>query len=109
MSEKEIDEIIDRNLFRKQVYDSVPEGTSRILDFGCCEGELVLRLRRDKGCTEVYGIDVKEEYRDAIRHLDGGMTWVKADGDFHPIRTNPNTLHPRRAALRARRHDPPKP
>ncbi|HEY3592627.1 MAG TPA: methyltransferase domain-containing protein, partial [Polyangiaceae bacterium] len=75
----EVDEIIDRNLFRQDVYELVPAGTERILDFGCNEGELLLRLRRDKGCKEIYGIDVIDRVRPILdRHLDGG--WVR---DLH--------------------------
>ncbi len=69
-----VDAIIDRNLFREEIFDMIEPGTRRILDFGCNEGELLLRLRRDKGCSELYGVDVMERVRPSLEaHLDGGF------------------------------------
>lgn len=54
-------QIINSSCMRKPVFDLVPEGTSRILDVGCGQGGLLLRLERDKGCSELYGIDMDQQ------------------------------------------------
>ncbi len=67
--------LIDAYPFRKTVFDAIPEGSRRILDFGCNQGELLLRLQRDKNCRELYGLEVNEESRRILeRHLDG--SWI---------------------------------
>jgi len=90
MSEKserstdEINAIIEQNLFRKDVYDLIPEGSRRILDFGCNRGELLLRLRRDKGCQEVFGVEILEEARAPLgKHLDGSWIMDLGKPDSH--------------------------
>jgi len=52
-----IDKVIANSTFRRNIYNMVPEGASRILDFGCGNGGLLFRLKRDKGCTELYGVE----------------------------------------------------
>lgn len=66
--EEHIDQIIESNSFRKAAYDYIPTGSSRILDFGCNAGELLHRLRRDKRCSGLYGIEVKPA--DGLQYLD---------------------------------------
>lgn len=39
----------------------VPENSTRILDFGCGNGSFLLRLQRDKNCSELYGIEINTE------------------------------------------------
>lgn len=69
------DQIIEQTPFRKDVYDRIPSGSTRILDFGCNLGELLLRLKRDKDCSELYGLDVKEDFRSPLEeYLDG--SWI---------------------------------
>lgn len=69
------DDVIERNLFRKAVYDIIPEGATRILDFGCNEGELLLRLKRDKGCSELYGVELRQNCQPALEtFLDGNWS-----------------------------------
>lgn len=70
--EEYIDQIIENNVFRKCAFDFIPEGSSRILDFGCNQGELLHRLRRDKGCSELYGIEI--EPFDGLQYLD--EAWI---------------------------------
>lgn len=70
--EEYIDQIIENNVFRECVFDSIPEGSSRILDFGCNHGELLHRLRRDKGCSELYGVEIKPF--DGLQYLD--EAWI---------------------------------
>lgn len=67
-----IDEVIERNLFRENVYNYIPKNSEKILDFGCNEGALLLRLKRDKGCSGLYGIELRESAQESINtFLDG--------------------------------------
>lgn len=69
------DQIIDNNQFRDYSYNIIPDGAWRILDFGCNQGELLLRLKRDKNCREVYGVEINESCRPMLQeHLDG--SWI---------------------------------
>lgn len=66
------DKIIASEAFRRNVFNLVPEGASRILDFGCGTGALALRLQRDKGCTEIYGLEIRSELtKDLEPFIDG--------------------------------------
>lgn len=56
-----IDLIIANTTFRRNVFNMIPEGASRILDFGSGEGGLILRLKRDKGCTDLHALEVDEK------------------------------------------------
>lgn len=72
---REINRIIENNPFRRSVYDLIPQGVEKILDFGCNQGELLLRLHRDKGCRALYGIEINEGARANLKkHLDG--SWI---------------------------------
>ena len=76
----EFDDIINNNIFRKDVFDSIPEKTSKILDFGCHQGELLLRLRRDNNCSDLYGIEINAESKVIFeKYLDGH--WIIDLGD----------------------------
>ena len=75
-----VDRIIENNVFRKDIYDIIPENASGILDFGCHQGELLLRLRRDKNCSELYGIEINENSKELFdKYLDG--SWIIDLGD----------------------------
>jgi SAM-dependent methyltransferase len=50
--------IIDNAPFRRNVFNLIPEGSSRILDFGCGEGALILRLKRDKAATDLHALEI---------------------------------------------------
>lgn len=64
--------IISGSTFRRNVYNMVPQGAARILDIGCGNGALLLRLKRDKGCTELYGVEMNPaETQAAAPELDG--------------------------------------
>lgn len=77
---QEINQIIERNLFREPVYNIVEQGSTRILDFGCNEGELLLRLQRDKGCSELYGVEINEKCKNVLeRHLT--KSWIMDLGE----------------------------
>ncbi len=53
--------IINSSQMRKGVFSLIPENSSRILDVGCGLGGLLMRLQRDKGCSELYGVDMDKE------------------------------------------------
>lgn len=55
------EETIETSRGRKAVFDMIPEGASRILEVGCGWGGILLRLQRDKGCTELFGVDMDPE------------------------------------------------
>ncbi len=75
-----IDDIISANVFRSDVYDIIPEEAVKILDFGCHQAELLLRLKRDKGCRDLYGIEIHDTHKDIHeKYLDG--YWVIDLGD----------------------------
>lgn len=40
----------------------IPVGATRILDFGCGNGSTLMRLKKEWGCTELYGVDIRESY-----------------------------------------------
>ena len=68
------DTIIQAETFRRNVFRLIPDGTRRVLDFGCGTGALALRLQRDKKCTEVYGLEVNPALtRELATLLDGGV------------------------------------
>lgn len=60
-----INTIVDNRLashnFRHDVYAMVPENTERVLEFGYGDGSLILRLQRDKGVKEIYGIELNKK------------------------------------------------
>jgi SAM-dependent methyltransferase len=73
--EEAIDAIIASNPFRRNVYDLIPEGARRILDFGCGKGALLLRLMRDKNCRECYGVEVNRNAAMTAAQFVNGV-WV---------------------------------
>lgn len=54
-----IDNRLKSNTFRNELYEAIPEGTSEILEFGVNDGHILYRLRRDKRCKGLYGVDIK--------------------------------------------------
>ena len=56
-----IDRIIENTAFRRNVYRLVPRGAGRILDFGAGSGGLVLRLKRDRACTDLHALEINPE------------------------------------------------
>ncbi len=62
-----IDAVIEASAFRRNVYNLIPEGASHVLDFGCGTGGLLLRLKRDKKCTELYGVEVVPDEVEFLR------------------------------------------
>lgn len=58
LSKEIIEQIINTSTFRRNVYNMIPADSTRILDFGCGNGALLLRLLRDKSCSNLYGVEV---------------------------------------------------
>lgn len=84
-SEKLRDAIIEKGAFRRNVYNMIPEGASRILDFGCGDGALLLRLQRDKACTELYGLEVNEAVTAPLKPMVDGVIHANIETDFSPL------------------------
>lgn len=84
-AQKLIDSIIDQETFRRNVYNMVPEGCTRVLDFGCGAGALLLRLMRDKGCTELYGIDVQPAHTGRLNELVTQVWHLDIEKDDAPL------------------------
>lgn len=55
----EIQDILKQGLRRNEVFDVIPEKSSRILDVGYGDGCLLMRLIFEKQCSECYGIEIK--------------------------------------------------
>ena len=50
----------------------IEPGARRILDFGCAAGDTLMQLKEERGCSELYGVEIKEEYRPQLEErLDG--------------------------------------
>ena len=49
---------MEGGLQRNEVFDIIPEGSTRILDIGYGSGCLLLRLMKQKGCSECYGMEL---------------------------------------------------
>jgi SAM-dependent methyltransferase len=58
----------------------IDHGATRILDFGCGNGDTLMRLEKEGDCRQLYGIDVKEEYTSLLNErLDG--SWIMDIGE----------------------------
>ena len=69
MTEQErIDTIIATGARRTNLFNLIPAGSRRILDIGYGQGALLMMLKRDKQCRELYGI---ETHAPARKKLDG--------------------------------------
>ena len=43
---------------RPELVAEVPQGTQRLLDIGCGEGAMSAAIRRDKGVSEIWGVEI---------------------------------------------------
>lgn len=78
-----VDEIIEQATFRRNVYAMVPEGASRVLDIGCGDGALLLRLMRDKGCTDLHGVEMNADLTGPLaEHVTVWNVNVERDSDL---------------------------
>lgn len=68
-----IEQIVKSGLQRNEVFDIIPERASRILDVGYGDGCLLMRLKHQKACTEVFGIEIQPR-KLLDEHLDGNWS-----------------------------------
>lgn len=80
-----IDQIIASSAFRRNIYNMIPQGASRILDFGCGNGGLLLRLMRDKQCTELYGVEPNEAETGVLRNVAVKVWHENIERGFEPF------------------------
>nr|WP_321259639.1 methyltransferase domain-containing protein [uncultured Pseudodesulfovibrio sp.] len=61
--------------YRHPIAIQIPEGSSRILEYGFGDASLLLGLERDNACREMYGIEVNPNW---IKNADGLLekTWL---------------------------------
>jgi SAM-dependent methyltransferase len=58
----------------------IEKGSTRILDFGCGNGDTLARLREEGACRELYGIEIREEHEKQLKEtLDG--SWIMDLGE----------------------------
>ena len=82
--EKRINDIISRGNKRNDVFQIVPEGAARILEVGFGDGALLLRLGKEKGCTELYGVEVSKGAKKRMEGLvDGCWEMYLGEEDNH--------------------------
>jgi methionine biosynthesis protein MetW len=81
-----MDDVIAASAFRRNIYNMIPEGSKRILDFGCGNGALLFRLLRDKGCSELFGAEINAVQSATLR--EAGVTLINAniEGDLTPFK-----------------------
>lgn len=66
----DIRKLLKEGLQRNEIFDMIPSGSSRILDIGYGDGALLMRLKYQKNCTELYGLE-KNLVPGLTEHLDG--------------------------------------
>lgn len=81
----ERDAIIEASAFRRNIYNMIPHGARRILDFGCGSGALLLRLARDKGCTELYGVELDREVSKPLEGFADKLWHANIEKNFAPF------------------------
>ena len=86
MAQISIDKIIESSTFRKNIYNMIPEASSRILDFGCGSGSLLLRLQRDNSCTELYGIEIDKSVSANLKDHVEKVWHVNVENNFEELK-----------------------
>lgn len=66
----DINKLLSQGLQRNEIFDMIPGASSKILDIGYGDGTLLMRLKHQKICTELYGIE-KTIVEGLTEHLDG--------------------------------------
>ena len=77
--------------FRTLMYNMIPASTEKILDFGYGDGALLLKLKRDKNCREIYGVE------------DTGLGEAFNNNFFYIISSDP--LHPNIVRTLGKKYD----
>ncbi len=79
-----VEHMISRGHKREDVFRIVPQGASRILDIGYGDGAFLLRLKHEKQCSELYGIEVNPRQHESMEGLiDGNWNMYLGEGDNH--------------------------
>jgi len=78
-------QVIEQATFRRNIYNMVPDGATKVLDFGCGDGALLLRLQRDKGCTELYGLEVEKKLTHHLGDFVEKVFHTNIEQDFSPL------------------------
>ena len=80
---------IRTSAFRRNVYNLIPLGASRILDVGCGDGGLLLRLLREKGCTELHGVEMNATLAEPLEGILDKVWSVDIEQDESLYRERP--------------------
>ncbi|WP_196772795.1 class I SAM-dependent methyltransferase [Pseudodesulfovibrio alkaliphilus] len=84
MDDAAILERIRKGMQRSDVFNLIPASSSRILDIGYGDGNLLLRLKHQKNCTELYGIEThKSRFNSMEGMLDGNWNMCLGPEDNH--------------------------
>lgn len=69
---------------REDVFAQIPANSSRILEIGYGDGGLLLRLKQEKKCTELYGVEVNPTSFESMEGLiDGNWSMYLGEEDNH--------------------------
>lgn len=84
MNNEQIADYIAKGMQRNDVFSLIPEGANRVLDIGYGDGTLLLRLKHQKNCSELYGIETNPGYFKRMEGLfDGNWNMHLGEGDNH--------------------------
>lgn len=84
MTDTALRERIRKGMKREDVFRLIPEKSCRILDIGYGDGTLLLRLKMEKECTELYGIEVNPSAHASMEGLiDGNWNMYLGQDDNH--------------------------
>jgi len=82
--ERRLEEKIRKGNKREDVFSQIPTNASRILEIGYGDGGLLLRLKKEKKCTDLYGIEVnKAFYQEMEGLIDGNWSMYLGEDDNH--------------------------
>ncbi|MBU1247474.1 MAG: class I SAM-dependent methyltransferase [Proteobacteria bacterium] len=77
-------EKVNKGPKRNDLFNVVPEGSSRILEIGYGEGTLISRLKLEKNCTELYGIETHDGHFKSMEGLlDGNWNMYIGENGNH--------------------------
>ncbi len=75
-----IKQLTKNGLQRNEVFDMIPENASRILDIGYGDGALLMRLKYQKKCYELFGLEMRIR-KELDIYLDGNWNIDLLDED----------------------------
>ncbi len=81
----QFDQVIANSAFRKNIFNMIPAESKRILDFGCGNGALLLRLMRDKQCSELYGVELNKPESALVKNAATKLWHINIENDFAPF------------------------